>query len=141
MFAEMRAALAVSRERALRGAHVAAGAAERFRGRRPAAAPLTPAAVLRMATLDGARALGWDHLVGSLEAGKRADVIAVRLPVEAEPALSLEDPVAALVAAATASDVTLTMVDGAILSEGSPTAPAVAQGVAAVRAKLGLGAR
>jgi cytosine/adenosine deaminase-related metal-dependent hydrolase len=133
----------VRRVRARRGARAAAGAASggapgALQAATPAEAPLTPAAVLRMATLDGARALGWDHLIGSLAPGKRSDVIAVRLPEEAESGASGADPVAALVAVATASDVALTMVGGAILSEGGPVPAAVAQGVAVVRAKLGL---
>jgi cytosine/adenosine deaminase-related metal-dependent hydrolase len=36
--------------------------------------------VLRMLTLSGAEALGWDVECGSLEAGKRADLVAVPLP-------------------------------------------------------------
>src|SRR3989442_15106852 len=41
----------------------------------PAASPA--AVLLRMATTEAAAALGIAHLVGSLETGKRADVIAV----------------------------------------------------------------
>jgi 5-methylthioadenosine/S-adenosylhomocysteine deaminase len=45
------------------------------------AAPRVPArALLRSATLTGARALGFDHEFGSIEVGKRASLIAVTLP-------------------------------------------------------------
>ncbi|HSH21028.1 MAG TPA: amidohydrolase family protein [Candidatus Caenarcaniphilales bacterium] len=35
---------------------------------------ITPQAALRMATADGARSIGLDHRIGSLEAGKEADI-------------------------------------------------------------------
>ena len=51
--------------------------------------------MLRMATLDGAKALGLDHEIGSLEAGKQADLIAVDL--SGPSFLPVRDPAAALV--------------------------------------------
>lgn len=49
--------------------------------------PPTPTEVLRMATVGGARALGLDHLIGTLEDGKKADFIVVNAPrwAEGEP--------------------------------------------------------
>jgi 5-methylthioadenosine/S-adenosylhomocysteine deaminase len=69
--------------------------------------------VLRMATIDGARALGLEHETGTLETGKRADCIVValdRLHLTPRP-----DIVSALVYAAGASDVRSVVVDGRIV--------------------------
>ena len=53
------------------------------------------ATALRMATLNGARALGLDDEIGSLEVGKQADLVAVDLAgVETLP---MYDPVSHLV--------------------------------------------
>ena len=42
-------------------------------------ADVQPAEIVRAATINGARAIGIDHLVGSIEVGKRADLIAIDL--------------------------------------------------------------
>ncbi|MEO6364854.1 MAG: TRZ/ATZ family hydrolase [Luteimonas sp.] len=50
------------------------------------AAGFDAATALRAATLGGARAMGFDHLVGSIEAGKQADLICVDLAqIETQP--------------------------------------------------------
>lgn len=67
----------------------------------------------RLATIDGARALGLDSITGSLEVGKRADLAVVRLDgVHAEPGANV---FAKLVYACKSSDVEHVMVDGSIL--------------------------
>jgi imidazolonepropionase-like amidohydrolase len=38
---------------------------------------MTPAAVLQADLLNGAKALGWERQIGSLEAGYLADIVAV----------------------------------------------------------------
>ena len=65
---------------------------------------------LAMATIDGAKALGLDHEIGSIEVGKKADVIVVDL--EGAHAIPGGDAVSRLVYACTASDVRHTIVDG-----------------------------
>lgn len=74
---------------------------------------LPAAQTLGMATIDGARALGLDGEIGSLEAGKRADVIVVDLNrPHSSPG---RDVVSALVYSAQSSDVTTTIIDGQIV--------------------------
>lgn len=65
---------------------------------------------LRMATLNGARALGLESEIGSLEIGKAADLAAVRLDtIETQP---LFDPISDLVYAASRHQVTDVWVAG-----------------------------
>jgi 5-methylthioadenosine/S-adenosylhomocysteine deaminase len=77
--------------------------------------------VLRMATITGARAVGLDHEIGSIEAGKRADIIAVRTDTPRMTPLFGEGPYFNLqhnlVHAVRGGDVAMTMVDGNILVE------------------------
>jgi 5-methylthioadenosine/S-adenosylhomocysteine deaminase len=69
--------------------------------------------VLRMATVDGARALGIEHETGTLEVGKRADVILVSL--DGLHLMPRPDIISALVYAATATDVRTVIIDGRIV--------------------------
>jgi 5-methylthioadenosine/S-adenosylhomocysteine deaminase len=74
------------------------------------AAALPAAAALRMATLDAARALNLDDRIGSITAGKRADLVAVDLSAPAcQPVF---DPVSHLVYVAGREQVTHVWVDG-----------------------------
>jgi 5-methylthioadenosine/S-adenosylhomocysteine deaminase len=66
--------------------------------------------VFEMGTLGGARALGMADQIGSLEAGKRADIIMVRL--DHPNGVPVYDPVSQLVYALKASDVSDVMVEG-----------------------------
>jgi 5-methylthioadenosine/S-adenosylhomocysteine deaminase len=87
------------------------------RARLQDAQAVPPTQALRMATMGGARALGLDHLVGSLEPGKRADLIVLDLRA-APHNVAVHNVVSHLVQCAKATDVELTMVDGRILMEG-----------------------
>ena len=72
--------------------------------------PLPAVDVIRMATIEGARALSLNLKTGSLEVGKQADLI--RISLAAPRFHPIYDPYSALVFAAMPSDVTDTMVAG-----------------------------
>ncbi|HWQ36093.1 MAG TPA: 5'-deoxyadenosine deaminase [Blastocatellia bacterium] len=68
---------------------------------------------LRMATIHGARALGLEHEIGSIEAGKRADLQLLNLShLHTTPQ---PDPVSTIVYAAQTSDVETVIIDGQIV--------------------------
>ncbi|HVG18190.1 MAG TPA: 5'-deoxyadenosine deaminase [Blastocatellia bacterium] len=94
MFTEMRLAALV--QKALRG---------------PQALPGLKA--LRMATVDGARALGLGEEVGSLEVGKRADMVLVNL--DNFHTTPRPDLVSTIVYAAEAGDVDTVIIDGRVV--------------------------
>jgi 5-methylthioadenosine/S-adenosylhomocysteine deaminase len=74
---------------------------------------LTARDVLTMATREGARALGLEDELGSVEPGKRADLIVVERD---RPHIAPDrDPWSTLAYAARGTDVRLTMVDGEVL--------------------------
>ena len=68
---------------------------------------LTARDAVRMATREGARALGLEHDIGSVDVGKRADLILVQA--------SGRDPYSTLVYASRGTDVRTTIVDGEVL--------------------------
>ena len=66
-----------------------------------------------MATLNGARALGEIDRLGSIEAGKKADLILVN--TKQAHTVPLHDPASALVWAASGRDVETSIIDGKIV--------------------------
>jgi 5-methylthioadenosine/S-adenosylhomocysteine deaminase len=68
-----------------------------------------------MATSGGARALKLDSRIGSLEPGKRADVVV--LDLDEDNLVPLYDPVSHLAYAAASADVRTVLIDGRIVLE------------------------
>jgi len=77
----------------------------------PTAVPAQTA--LDLATIGGARALAMERLIGSIEAGKRADVITVSMAAARQT--PLYDPISHLVYTTRGDDVRTTIVNGKIL--------------------------
>ena len=76
---------------------------------------LDAATVMRMATIDGARALGLDRVTGSLEPGKAADLIVIDTR---KPHLTpMYNPVSHLVYAVRGSDVAAVVINGRVVME------------------------
>lgn len=71
---------------------------------------------LHLATLGGATALGLDHLVGSLEPGKAADIVLVRN--DAPRHRPIIDPFATVVEHAQVGDVDTVLVNGEVVKRG-----------------------
>lgn len=77
---------------------------------------LTTDQALEMATINGAKAYHLDHMIGSLEAGKKADVVLVDFQ---QPHLTPSfDPVTNLIYSAAKTDVDTVIIDGKIHLEG-----------------------
>mgnify|MGYP001809710440 CR=1 FL=1 len=85
------------------------------------AAALDSWPVLRMGTITGAKAIGLDHEIGSLEAGKKADFIAVRTDTPRMTPLFGEGEYFNLqhnlVHAVRGGDVDMTVIDGEVIVE------------------------
>lgn len=83
---------------------------------------LTAPQVLEMATIGGARSIGLDDKIGSLEVGKRADLF-IFDPARAARAVPMFDPISTLVYSGGMGNVELVVVDGrVVLEDGEVTA-------------------
>ncbi len=83
----------------------------KLRSSDPRAIPARTA--IEMATIDGARALGLDREIGSLEAGKRADLIVVSMSAARQT--PFYEPLSHLVYVTRGDDVRTTIVNGRVL--------------------------
>ena len=102
------------------------------------AAVLTAADALAMATIEGARVLGWDEEIGSLEVGKQADLVVLDLdhPLGMTPERALSD----IVYAAGPQHVRVVMVAGdPVFQDGALTRIDEAATRAALRAEYHTG--
>jgi 5-methylthioadenosine/S-adenosylhomocysteine deaminase len=84
----------------------------RFRGEQSVPAPISVEAVLKAATVNGARAAGLEREIGTLTPGKQADIITVR--TNGVAVFPVTNAIGTIVQAVERSDVDTVMVAGAI---------------------------
>jgi len=77
---------------------------------------ITAEKVLEMATIDGAKALGMEDEIGSLEVGKKADLFIFN-PALSAKAVPIHNPVSTLVYSSSPANVETVIVDGNIIME------------------------
>ncbi len=83
---------------------------------------ITAEKVLEMATIDGAKALGLEDKIGSLEAGKKADLF-IYNPVLSTKSIPMHNPVSTLVYSGSDSCVETVIIDGNIILEDKKLLP------------------
>src|ERR1700742_4876668 len=88
----------------------------RFRGEANVPAPISVEAVLKAATVNGARAAGLEHSVGTLTPGKQADIIMVR--TNGVSVFPVTNAIGTIVQAVERSDVDTVMVAGKLRKQG-----------------------
>jgi 5-methylthioadenosine/S-adenosylhomocysteine deaminase len=77
---------------------------------------MTAEKALEMATIDGARCIGMEDKIGSLEAGKKADIFVFN-PFRAAKAVPMHHPVSTLVYSSSQANVETVIIDGEIVME------------------------
>jgi 5-methylthioadenosine/S-adenosylhomocysteine deaminase len=103
LFGEMHALFSLQRS-VMRG--------RRYRGEAAAPAPITVEAVLKAATVHGARVVGLESSIGTLAPGKQADVIMVR--TDSVGVFPVSNAIGTIVQAVARSDVDTVMIGGQI---------------------------
>lgn len=88
----------------------------RFHGEANTPAPISAREVLQSATINGARAAGLEHAIGSLTPGKQADVIMLR--TDSLGVLPLTNAIGTVVQAVERADVDTVMVGGTLRKRG-----------------------
>ena len=79
---------------------------------------ITAQKVLEMATIDGARSIGMENEIGSLEIGKKADMFIFDPSLSAK-STPMHNPVSTLVYSSSASNIETVIIDGEIVMEDS----------------------